>query len=91
MSLPRLVEAVPRPKAAELRGDLKQMSALVSSLKRLLQKDFPRCLGEMVNTSRASAFMAQILAPAMASGHKAGALRSLIWADGVILRMLASL
>jgi hypothetical protein len=91
VSLPRLMAAIPRPEARELRADLKQMSGLVSSFKRLLQADFHRCLAEMVNTSRASAFMAQILAPAMASGHKAAALRSLIWADGVILKMLASL
>jgi hypothetical protein len=91
LDLPKLLAAIPRPAAREIRGDLKQMSGLVSSLKRLLQIDFHRCLAEMVNTSRASAFMAQILAPAMASGHKSAALRNLIWADGVILKMLTSL
>ena len=85
------MDAIPKPEAKEIRGDLKQMSSLVSSLKRLLQGDFNRCLAEMVNLSRPSAFMAQILALAMASGHKSGALKSLIWADGVILKMLASL
>jgi hypothetical protein len=91
LDLPRIVEAIPRPSAKEIRRDLKQMSGLLSSLKRLLQADFHRCLAEMVNTSRASAFMAQILAPAMAAGHKTAALRQLIWADGIILKMLSSL
>jgi hypothetical protein len=91
LGLRRLIDAIQIPAAAEIRGDLKQMSSLISSLKRLLAVDFHRCLVEMVNTSRASAFMAQILAPAMASGHKAAALKNLIWADGVILKMLSTL
>ena len=91
ISLAKLMAAIPKPTAKEIRGDLKQMSGIVSSLKRLLQSDFHRCLAEMVNISRTSAFMAQILAPAMASGHKSGALRNLIWADGIILKMLSSL
>jgi hypothetical protein len=45
----------------------------------------------MMATSRASAFMAQILSPALASGSKPGVLKNLIWADGLILKMLASL
>ncbi|MDR2442453.1 MAG: DUF115 domain-containing protein [Deltaproteobacteria bacterium] len=91
LDLAKLIKAIPMPQAGEIRGDLKQMSGLLSSLKKLLQIDFHRCLAEMVNTSQSSAFMAQIMAPAMASGHKAVALKNLIWADGLILKMLSSL
>ncbi|MDR1658158.1 MAG: DUF115 domain-containing protein [Deltaproteobacteria bacterium] len=89
--LTKIIASVPKTSAAEIKSDLKQMSGLISSLKRLLQIDFHRCLAEMVNTSQTSAFLAQILAPAMASGNKSGALKNLIWADGLILKMLSSL
>jgi hypothetical protein len=89
--IPSLVAAIPKPAASEIKRDLKQMSSLLSSLKRLLQLNVQRCLAEMMATSQASAFMAQILAPALASGSKAGILKHLIWADGLILKMLTSL
>ncbi|MDR1296028.1 MAG: DUF115 domain-containing protein [Deltaproteobacteria bacterium] len=91
LHLPSLLAVVPKPSAGEIKRDLKQMSGILSSLKRLLQVNFQRCLAEMMATSRASAFMAQILSPALASGSKPGVLKNLIWADGLILKMLASL
>jgi hypothetical protein len=91
ISLKAMLSALPKPSAKEIRGDLRQMSALVSSLKSVLQVNFQRCINEMMNASKASAFLAHILAPALASGHRAGALKNLIWADGIILKMLASL
>ncbi|MDR2367968.1 MAG: DUF115 domain-containing protein [Deltaproteobacteria bacterium] len=91
IDIPALIEAIPRPSAKEIKGDLKQMSSLISSLKRILQVSAQKCLIEMMATSQASAFMAQILGPAMASGSKPGILKNLIWADGLILKMLASL
>ncbi|MDR0355704.1 MAG: DUF115 domain-containing protein [Deltaproteobacteria bacterium] len=91
LHLPSLVAAVPKPTAGEIKKDLRQMSSLISSLKKILNMNFKRCLTEMMATSQASAFMAQILAPALASGSKAGVLKNLIWADGVILKMLSSL
>jgi hypothetical protein len=91
ISLLALLERIPRPSVKEIRNDLKQMSALLTSLKKVLQISLQRCIAEMMNTSKASAFMAQILAPALAAGHKGGILKNLIWADGVILKMLRSL
>ncbi|MDR1310022.1 MAG: DUF115 domain-containing protein [Deltaproteobacteria bacterium] len=91
IDIPSIIDAIPRPSASEIKRDLRQMSSLVSSLKRLLQIDGQRCLREMMATSQASAFMGQILAPALASGSKGGILKNLIWADGLILKMLASL
>ncbi|MDR3134825.1 MAG: DUF115 domain-containing protein [Deltaproteobacteria bacterium] len=91
IDIPALVEAIPRPSGKEIKDDLKQMSGLLSSLKRILQINPQKCLIEMMAVSQASAFMGQILAPAMAAGSKPGILKNLIWADGLILKMLANL
>jgi hypothetical protein len=91
LCIPSLIDAIPRPSASEIKRDLRQMSSLVSSLKKILQIDAQKCLTEMMATSQASAYLAQILAPALASGSKGGILKNLIWADGLILKMLASL
>jgi hypothetical protein len=91
LDIPALIQAIPKPSAKEIKGDLRQMSSLVSSLKKILQINTQKCLVEMMATAKASAFMAQILAPALAAGSKPGILKNLIWADGVILKMLASL
>jgi hypothetical protein len=91
IDIPQLLDKIPRPTGKEIRNDLKQMSTLLTSLKKILQINTQRCLIEMMNTSKASAFMAQILAPSLAAGNKAGILKNLIWADGVILKMLSSL
>jgi hypothetical protein len=90
-SLPDLIESLPRPTARELRGDLKQMSHLITQIRQLARRKIQSALGEMVNISKVSAFMRQILGPAMAGGHPAQILKNLTWADGVILKMLASL
>ncbi|MDR1546285.1 MAG: DUF115 domain-containing protein [Deltaproteobacteria bacterium] len=91
LDLGEMLSGLPKPSVQELRGDIKQMSGLLSQLKRLLHSDVRRCLAEMVNVSQASAFLAQILAPALASGRKDLILKNLIWADGLLLRMLSSL
>ncbi|MDR0622098.1 MAG: DUF115 domain-containing protein [Deltaproteobacteria bacterium] len=91
VDIPALISGIPKPSAQEIKYDLKQMSGLISSLKRILQINTQKCLLEMMATAQASAFMAQILGPAMAAGNKPGILKNLIWADGIILKMLASL
>jgi hypothetical protein len=91
IDIPALVNAIPKPSIKEIKGDLRQMSSLLTSLKKVLQMNTNKCLIEMMATAKASAFMGQILAPAMAAGNKQGILKNLIWADGLILKMLASL
>ncbi|MDR2301775.1 MAG: DUF115 domain-containing protein [Deltaproteobacteria bacterium] len=91
IDIPALLAMIPKPSAREIKSDLKQISGIISSLKRILQINTQKCLVEMMATSQASAFMAQILGPAMASGSKQGILKNLIWADGLLLKMLASL
>jgi hypothetical protein len=86
-----IMGGLPRPSARELRGDLKQMSALLTQVRQLLHRKPQRAVAEMMNISRASAFMKQLFAPALAGGHPAAILKSLSWADGVILKMLASI
>ena len=86
-----IIGSLPRPTAKELRGDLKQMSRLLTQVRQLVRSKPQRALLEMMNISKASAFMKQILAPALAGGHPADILQNLTWADGVILKMLASL
>jgi hypothetical protein len=91
IDIPALIQAIPKASAKEIKSDLKQMSSLLTSLKKVLNMNTQKCLIEMMATSQASAFMAQILAPALAAGSKPGILKNLIWADGLILKMLASL
>ncbi|MDR2613315.1 MAG: DUF115 domain-containing protein [Deltaproteobacteria bacterium] len=86
-----IMESLPRPSARELRGDLKQMSAILTQARQLVHRNVQRALVEMMNISKVSAFMGELLAPALAGGNRQGILRNIAWADGVILKMLASL
>ncbi|MDR3153192.1 MAG: DUF115 domain-containing protein [Deltaproteobacteria bacterium] len=85
------MRSLPRPSARELRGDLKQMSSLLSQTRQLVNRNVQRALVEMMNISKVSAFMGELLAPALAGGNRQGILKNIAWADGVILKMLASL
>ncbi|MDR2339717.1 MAG: DUF115 domain-containing protein [Deltaproteobacteria bacterium] len=89
--LQEVMDLLPKPTTKELRGDLKQMSALLTQVRQLVHRKPQRALVEMMAISNASAFMRQLLAPSLAGGHPAGILKNLAWADGVILRMLASI
>ncbi|MDR2198389.1 MAG: DUF115 domain-containing protein [Deltaproteobacteria bacterium] len=89
--LPAVLEKLPRPQASEIRGDLKQMSTLLTQVRHLLHRNPRQALTEMMNISRVSAFMKEILAPALAGGHPGNILQGLSWADGIILKMLSSL
>jgi hypothetical protein len=90
-TIPEIMDSLPRPSARELRGDLKQMSAILTQARQLVHKNVQRALAEMMNVSKVSAFMAELLAPALAGGSRQGILKSIAWADGVLLKMLASL
>ncbi|MDR1041188.1 MAG: DUF115 domain-containing protein [Deltaproteobacteria bacterium] len=86
-----IMGSLPKPTARELRGDLKQMSAILTQTRQLVHRNVQRALIEMMNVSKVSAFMGELLAPALAGGNRQGILKSIAWADGVILKMLASL
>ncbi|MDR1166115.1 MAG: DUF115 domain-containing protein [Deltaproteobacteria bacterium] len=90
-SLSEILPKLPKPTHRELTGDLRQMSTLLSQLRRLARANLKRALIEMMNLSKASAFMGQLLAPALAGGHQNVILDKLSWADGIILKILASL
>jgi hypothetical protein len=89
--LHQIIMQLPCPSAKELRGDLKQMSNLLTQVRHLLHRKPQGALIEMMNISRVSAFMKQLLAPALAGGHPGNILKNLNWADGIILKMLTSL
>jgi hypothetical protein len=86
-----LIDGMPCPTAREIRADLKQMSTLITQVRHLVHKKLQSALVEMMNISRVSAFMKQLLAPALAGGHPGNILKNLSWADGIILKMLTSL
>jgi hypothetical protein len=90
-SIAEIMKSLPKPSARELRGDMKQMSAILSQTRQLVNRNVQRALVEMMNVSKVSAFMAELLAPALAGGNRQGILKNIAWADGVILKMLASL
>jgi hypothetical protein len=67
------------------------MSTLITQVRHLVHRKVQSALVEMMNISKVSAFMRQLLAPALAGGHPANILKNLSWADGIILKMLASI
>ncbi|MDR2350516.1 MAG: DUF115 domain-containing protein [Deltaproteobacteria bacterium] len=89
--LPDILDDLPRPGVKELKADIKQMSAIMSQIRRLVHKNLQRALIEMMNLSRVSAFMGEILAPALAGGSPANVLKNIAWADGILLKLLTSL
>jgi hypothetical protein len=90
-TVPEIMRQLPRPSAREIKRDLKQMSAILSQARQLVHRNVQRALIEMMNISKVSAFMGELLAPALAGGNRAGILKNIAWADGVILKILASL
>jgi hypothetical protein len=90
-SVAEMMRQLPRPSARELRGDMKQMSAILTQTRQLVNRNVQRALVEMMNVSKVSAFMGELLAPALAGGSRQGILKNIAWADGIILKMLASL
>jgi hypothetical protein len=86
-----IIDGLPRPKTKSLKADLKQMSAVLTQVRQLANKNLQRALIEMMNLSKASAFLGEILAPALAGGTRVGVLKNIAWADGVLLKLLASL
>ncbi|MDR2461210.1 MAG: DUF115 domain-containing protein [Deltaproteobacteria bacterium] len=86
-----IMDKLPRPTVKEIRGDLKQFSTLLTQVRHLVHKNVHKSLLEMMNISKVSAFMKELLAPALAGGNQQGILNKLLWADGIILKMLACL
>jgi hypothetical protein len=86
-----ILGGLPKPSVKELEADLKQMSAIVSQLRTLVRKNLNTAIVEMMRISKVSAFMKQILAPALAGGEKANIFEKLAWADEIILRLLQSI
>jgi hypothetical protein len=86
-----IMDGLPRPKAKTLKSDIKQMSTLLTQIRHLAHKNLQRALIEMMNLSKVSAFMGEILAPALAGGTPSNVLKNITWADGVLLKLLASL
>ena len=73
-SLPEILPGLPRPSAREIKGDLRQMSRLLTQIRQLARKNTQRALVEMMSASKASAFLSEILAPALAGGSQSGIL-----------------
>jgi hypothetical protein len=86
-----IMDGLPRPKLKSLKADVKQMSVVLTQIRQLAHKNLQRALIEMMNLSKASAFLGEILAPALAGGTQAGVLKNVAWADGVLLKILSSL
>jgi hypothetical protein len=91
LNLASHLDRTPKPAPKELKADLRQMAGLLTSLWRLAAKDPARALAEMGSLSRASAFLAQILAPAKRAPNRTGYLNELKKAESMVLKMLAKL
>jgi hypothetical protein len=91
LNLASHLERLPKPSAKELRTDLRQIAGLMSSLRQLAGRNLPKALTEMSALGRASAFLAQILAPSQQAENRSLALKELTRAEGLVLRMLAKL
>ncbi|MDR1037791.1 MAG: DUF115 domain-containing protein, partial [Deltaproteobacteria bacterium] len=57
-----MMSQLPRPSVRELRGDMKQMSAILTQTRQLVNRNVQRALVEMMNVSKVSAFMGELLA-----------------------------
>lgn len=91
LNLAAHLDRLPKPSLKEIKGDLRQMGGILGSLRQLAGRQMPKALSEMAAISRASAFMAQILTRAMKSGSRAGVLKELTKAEGLVLKMLSGL
>jgi hypothetical protein len=85
------LERLPKPSVKEIKSDLRQMNGILSSLRQLAGRQLPKALNEMMTIAKASAFMAQMLAPALRGGNRAGVLKELTRAETLIIKMLTKL
>jgi hypothetical protein len=91
LNLASHLDRLPLPSLKEIRADLRQMAGLLSSLRRVANQKPGQALAEIGALSRASAFLAQILAPAQNTPAKPEFLRELTRAESLVLKLLAKL
>ncbi|MDR2422265.1 MAG: DUF115 domain-containing protein, partial [Deltaproteobacteria bacterium] len=91
LNLASHLDRLPKPSVKELRADLRQMTGLLSSLRRLASRQPAKALGEVAALSRASAFLAQLLAPALKAANRSESLRAMSMAEAMAMKMLSRL